>query len=479
MWSFCAIIFDGKDIRFYIWPATGDINALGESASTDLSGQTFFNSTASFTIGSYSYDSTPVGFFDGLIDEFLFFERSLDEWELRTIFKHTIEDNENLWTVDSGSRYKIAWYGPIVGEENPRCFINDIDLGNMQASASAVDSANEWFVDDTNNLLYLQITGGGSPVGTDVDCTFRSNGIDVDGGVDYQHYSGFEIYQVNETCVQQGSGTEMSGLEYSHMFLHDGAHSAFGLGRNIQGVIVRDFTATMFAHAAIVINNEETDYPDEVKIYNGIIYNVIRQGIALELIHDADIYNMVIYNINDYGDGVGAGIQIGSGDVDSLEIYSCTISDCDSDIIAVTGSSPKSGSITLKNNIYSQTATGEYLLDIAPDTIGTTFVFDYNCYYKPSGDIIDYGNDTYSNSQFATYQSEKSQDANSYFLNPLLTSAYKIITTSPAYQTGTHISGFHDTIYGQTDYFGNPAFSPYSIGAHQGDVTSGYGGVYR
>jgi len=108
---------------------------------------------------------------------------------------------------------------------------------------------------------------------------------------------------------------------------------------------------------------------------------------------------------------------------------------------------------SIKNNVVYQDTpdTGQYYENRCLFIGGAYFDdvteldFDNNCYYRLSGEMIkvDYpsaGQDEYTLSEFSTYQSEKSQDANSIALNPLLTSSHRLSQASPCRGAGTNNS---------------------------------------
>jgi hypothetical protein len=75
--------------------------------------------------------------------------------------------------------------------------------------------------------------------------------------------------------------------------------------------------------------------------------------------------------------------------------------------------------VTLTGNIAYENGTQDLRVSVG----GGTLTFDYNNWYSAAGTVISYQGDTYTSAQFATYQSEKSQDANGISDNPDFTNA--------------------------------------------------------
>jgi len=195
--------------------------------------------------------------------------------------------------------------------------------------------------------------------------------------------------------------------------------------------------------------------------YN-LIYNNYEAGLEfIQLdVNNGDISgNYVYYNIF-YGNGIG----LASGEIKITEcdgtnyFYNNVCAKGDGYGIFINNNSANQ---VFKNNIlYSNTSEDLYLASGA--TTGHTF--DYNCYYRSSGNIISYGGDTYTVATFSTYQSEKSQDANGIASDPLFVDAandnFHLQITSPCINAGTSV-GLTE------DYEGNPVGALPDIGAYE------------
>jgi len=75
------------------------------------------------------------------------------ERDLKDIFPSIDEFDSKTplygFVVDASNRYKATNCGLVT-----QLFANGANLGNAQSSASAVDANNEWFYDDTNDVVY-------------------------------------------------------------------------------------------------------------------------------------------------------------------------------------------------------------------------------------------------------------------------------------------------------------------------------------
>jgi len=126
-----------------------------------------------------------------------------------------------------------------------------------------------------------------------------------------------------------------------------------------------------------------------------------------------------------------------------------------------------------KNNISYASSTNKHVDFAASVKAGVTV--DYNLYY-PDGASKFYWRSATASDNFADWQSDSSQDANSTASDPLFISAtdYRLQANSPARGAGTNVSL-------TTDYLGRtiPANGVYDIGAYQSrESTSFINGMY-
>ena len=120
--------------------------------------------------------------------------------------------------------------------------------------------------------------------------------------------------------------------------------------------------------------------------------------------------------------------------------------------------------ITVKNNIVGCSAAGDTQALLYTGT-GCTLASDYNLFYKPDDQTMwRVASDEYTKSQWATYKSEQSQDANSptpadpVFVTP--GTDFRLQVTSPAINAGVDV-GLTE------DYAGNPIVGLPDIGAYE------------
>lgn len=118
----------------------------------------------------------------------------------------------------------------------------------------------------------------------------------------------------------------------------------------------------------------------------------------------------------------------------------------------------KASNCVFENNIFYTNSENTLLSadNISPQTGN---VFNYNCWYTPSGNAndinVNWGKNTYST--FAAYKTGTSQEANSFFKDPILVNAalpnpgLNILNTSPCFNTGNPTTAI---VTGETDYGG-------------------------
>ncbi|HDZ68927.1 MAG TPA: hypothetical protein ENH43_00705 [Phycisphaerales bacterium] len=87
-------------------------------------------------------------------------------------------------------------------------------------------------------------------------------------------------------------------------------------------------------------------------------------------------------------------------------------------------------------------------------------MFNYNCWYQASGNMIDYGGTTYTMAQFPDYQANESQDANSIAANPVFVDLaggdYRLQDSSPCIDTALNTGQTEDFDYNPIIPAGSP-----------------------
>jgi len=176
-----------------------------------------------------------------------------------------------------------------------------------------------------------------------------------------------------------------------------------------------------------------------IVIANNIIRDNDNTGIAHVGASSGVVYNNVIYSNGSTGSARGG-------------IY----------VAIMTGGS----GWQIKNNICKDNFPYEIFLDASGLTYTT---FDYNCYSELNSAKVATVDNGSTDLSWATYNA--SYESNSINSDPLLAGNYKIPSTSPAYRTGTFITGFHDTSPNNVDYYSLDVRSPVSMGIYQGSPT--------
>lgn len=180
---------------------------------------------------------------------------------------------------------------------------------------------------------------------------------------------------------------------------------------------------------------------DDNTINTTISYNTAanNQGPGIVSNHNNSI--VVAYNVA-YGNGTGgssgyvAGISITHSTNDS--VYNNTV--YNSSGIGIQVSDASSTGLSIKNNILMDNGVEELS---RPDS-ATGFASDYNLVYHTSGGTS-YMNWNGATSNFATWKTNSSQDANSLSSNPTFTNAgagdFTLQAGSPAIAAGVYIAG--------------------------------------
>ncbi|MHA2250157.1 MAG: right-handed parallel beta-helix repeat-containing protein [Candidatus Kariarchaeaceae archaeon] len=148
---------------------------------------------------------------------------------------------------------------------------------------------------------------------------------------------------------------------------------------------------------------------------------------------DVDVFYNLVYENDD------AGIAV-NGNQDTVNIYNNTFVNNDqtqssAEIIVLNSST----GVTVKNTIMYN-SNGKKAFDVGS---GSTVTSDYNFFYNNTGTMISHTGDPYTQAEFSTYQSEKSQDANSYSADPLFANVsadnYNLQSSSTASDVGTDV----------------------------------------
>jgi hypothetical protein len=182
-------------------------------------------------------------------------------------------------------------------------------------------------------------------------------------------------------------------------------------------------------------------------IYDNIFKNIKGKGIVIQAVKSSYIYNNSFYGVNpNITNGMGQ-----PGFVWIRDLVSGNTCYCKNNIMY--NNSPVA--LTTLANIS--------VLNSSAATLG----INYNLYYNTlSTTALIYWNSTiYTQSQWTTYKSASSQDANSPTpADPLFTSTsdFSLQAGSPAINAGIVISGIP-----QTDYLGNPIVGATDIGAYE------------
>ena len=185
---------------------------------------------------------------------------------------------------------------------------------------------------------------------------------------------------------------------------------------------------------------------------NIIRYNKIHDNVWAGICLFYADSNQVYYNIL-YGNNTNSDTDMGQlniKDADNNEIYNNTIYNGGTYGIRLEGSGANDCSSNLIKNNISQGNTSQDLYVLGTHT---GLVLDYNCYYRTSGNIIYYDDTNYTVATFSTYQTAKSQDANSITQDPLFINPtqgnFHLHPNSPCIDAGADV-GLTE------DYDGNP-----------------------
>jgi parallel beta-helix repeat protein len=236
--------------------------------------------------------------------------------------------------------------------------------------------------------------------------------------------------------------------------------------------------------------------------YNNIYHNY-NGGITVGARNIDIYYNMIYQNVASkastwYRSGILLNMSSGGPPsitgMDNIKIYNNLIAYND-DISGYTDKGDRAGitlgthgsfdltNILCKNNIvynnYTSAGTYGHELLTFKGTGTLDVTLNYNLYWRTSNtaNFIEYDGTTYTTSQFATYQTAKSQDANSLASAPLFENGtglystdtdFRPLQTSPAIDAGTNVSLY-------TDYFGNDVFTGVNpdMGAYEYTPTGG------
>lgn len=97
----------------------------------------------------------------------------------------------------------------------------------------------------------------------------------------------------------------------------------------------------------------------------------------------------------------------------------------------------------IRNNIFYK--ANDSLLYISSGSWNglNNLTLDYNCWYQPSGLLINYQGTTYTSDHFSTYQIQKGKDNHSIQSDPKLIDVtnynFRLLSNSPCINTGINI----------------------------------------
>ena len=242
------------------------------------------------------------------------------------------------------------------------------------------------------------------------------------------------------------SGSTLSNIMiYSNTFnLHNTGTGAVGLklGNDAGGSIIHNNTVNNASSTGVQVYNGVN-----TKIYNNLISNTVNGAVF-------DFESGSIYAHHNILNNMHAGCYCGSA-------ATCTIENNDFINYSNSYGIGNVGTSTVKNNIFSTTASTATNIQESPGANGT---YDYNLYYSPniaSNAWLLYGNGF---NTLAAWQATSTEDAHSLSANPLFVSSatgnFHTQAGSPGIDTGANISS-------TTDYEGNYSYNTTDIGAYE------------
>ena len=375
-------------------------------------------------------------------------------------------DNYVIGTDDltAGPRWVIPCTVALHATSYTRLFEDDVDIHEtvsapMQANALSIDGAHEWFLDDTNNLLYYRATDNLAPSTHTLEIASRTNCIVCNR--DYIDIGNLSLKRskFDALSIINDNATAIGHINISGVSIDQPGYGGMAVKYNVASVSFAGGEISNSIHCGIYTNFATgASVPDDIDISTSYFHDNYRQNIAIEELTAGSI-SCNLFDPPESDGTYGRSLHIVNVE-GALTVYNNTFYGSAVSCLYIENFT---GTVTAKNNIFDSTVSGICLV-VTAGAAASDLHLDYNCYYRPTGVMITYDGTNYGLADFATYQAAKSQDADSIATEPLLTSAtdFHLLSTSPCINAGVNVGL-------TTDYAGNrvPQGAGVDIGAYE------------
>jgi len=324
-------------------------------------------------------------------------------------------------------------------------FNSQASYGIWQENYGDLNAQGEFWFDNDNDKLYIYSASDPDSYYTDIEVCLKACAIRI-WSKDYINVENLTIKYVGCHGIELDDVTNINITENELGWIGGGYST---------GNLCRLGNAIQFWNRA----------QDTTVTYN-LIYEVwdaaiTSQGLGVSTKSDQHFRYNVIYNC-EYGfefwhrpdDSVVNGIYFENNTVvnsgDNWSYTQRTDTPRGADICFFMNQANSTTNVYIRNNIfYSPKDHWIFIDNYEWDGLGNV-VFDYNQYYDTDSisDVILWKADSYSQAQFSTYQSEKSQDANSATGDPLMTNVstqdFTLTGSSPCIDNGVNRGSSYD-----------------------------------
>ena len=330
--------------------------------------------------------------------------------------------------------------------------IFNLDVGNIIFNSEAIIGVKKWalgdlsgqnhyFLDEDTRKLYIYSVGNPATFYSDIELALTRNMISLDK-VEYVEFNNLEL--------KYGSAHGISGGNNQHITIDNCDISYIGGGNqayldppavrygngvqfwgNSANNLVKNCTVYEIYDAGLTnqYNSSLSCVQSNITYERNVIYNceysfefwVIPPTSTMEEINF--INNTCLFAGSGWGHD---------------QRWARTAPDPSGRHVSTSTRILNEGEVNITNNIFYHAEEYCFRMRHTLDwSSSSNLTLDYNCYYQPSGNLINFDDDLYTQAQFATYQSAKGKDANSFISDVnMTTSDYTIDINSPCLDTG-------------------------------------------
>ncbi len=346
------------------------------------------------------------------------------------------------------------------------CTISEAEKRHLQFrdTVDGVISGNTVFSNynpDTEGSFGIMSGTYGLPTWTATDLTVTNNTVhDLQYGVTLYYVTGSTV-SLNTIYTTTAAGLSLMLSPGTHNIYQNTIYDVCRLIDDTNAIQIGTGTGAADTAANIYENKIYEVYQDTLSgsciildvssqncnVYNNLLHTAEGAGVHVLQSDGHNIYNNVIYDVGSQSKG---GIAVAGGD--NINIYNNSVYDPGDYGLYLLKTAGNLGTLNVKNNIFSGSATYALYLDNNA-SMDNDSVYDYNVWYFSAGGMADWSGTTYA--ALTNWQAldpvpglSVAQDANSISSDPLFTAVdrndYTVSCGSIARDRGTNLGASYD-----------------------------------